>query len=146
MRMNITIFVDRETKQLIKRVLKNLREQIKEMEREYIRWGYSSQLIPQFTFDEKMAKYVTCSGKGEYIIDMGKQRMIEIEFNGYRRSFLDGNLLLEFRNVPEFPKKHMYLTVVFKSQQPDKLPMEIVLTGRISRYETSMPQKPLKKD
>ena len=141
--MTIKCIVSPATAALIREIVENFAEYIDEAERECQEHGYSDCLIPTFEYSGDVAKYVTCSGKGRYTIVLGDEEIL-ITFEGYRRSFLDGNLLLAFDEVPEYPEAGNYLTVIFCGEQPDGMPFEVHLGGEIVEYHTSMPEKPLK--
>ena len=134
--------VDSVTVNMVKSILNGFQRTIDEWISECREQGHSDCLIPRFSFDGNTAEYITCSGKGHYIIRLSDDK-ITIKFRGYRRSFLDGNLLLLFKEVPRFPENESSLTVIFCGEQPDGMPLELHLTGEVKEYKTSMPDKPL---
>jgi len=143
MRITIKCVVSPATSALIREILNDFADSIEEWQDECREQGHSDCLIPQFSFRGDVAEYVTCSGKGHYTIVLGDEEIL-VTFEGYRRSFLDGNLLLAFEEVPEYPEAGNYLTVIFCGEQPDGMPIEVHLSGEIIEYHTSMPEKPLK--
>lgn len=142
MEITIQIEADSATMNMVKAILGVFKENINDWLRECREQGHSDCPIPRFSFDGRVAEYITCSGKGHYVIKLSSNK-ITINFKGYRRSFLDGNLLLAFKDVPKFPENGNSLTVIFYGEQPDGMPVELHLTGVVREYKTSMPDKPL---
>ncbi|MHA1723107.1 MAG: hypothetical protein ACTSXW_08530, partial [Candidatus Baldrarchaeia archaeon] len=149
--MKIEIKLPFSDNQFIEEIFLEWKNNLEEEKKEAEGQGNLTTLIPDMDvfeyYDEETGevegvtyRYSTCSKKGHWLLNIDyEKREVILTFNGYRNSFLGGNLFMEVTEIPLYPEAGNRIKVLLMDVDGN----EHVFEGEIISYETSMPEKPL---